>query len=138
AKAEKHIFLKHSLGTRLTSIHLDLHYYHPALTIIEGLPMELKRLDDKLILLTEVHLLESKVYCTASGISQRIRCAGRLFTFLISFGQMQAALTSACTIYMLPPLQLALYIQSSSLRAEEKDYKTAYSYFLKVFESLAS
>lgn len=40
---------------------LDAHQYKPALELIETLLAELKRLDDKMIL-TEVHLLESRVY----------------------------------------------------------------------------
>ena len=41
--------------------HLSLNAYKPALALIDTLLTELKRLDDKLIL-TEVHLLESRVY----------------------------------------------------------------------------
>ena len=40
---------------------LDTQQYKPALALIESLLTELKRLDDKLVL-TEVHLLESRVY----------------------------------------------------------------------------
>ena len=41
--------------------HLSLNAYKPALALIDTLLTELKRLDDKMIL-TEVHLLESRVY----------------------------------------------------------------------------
>ncbi|KAJ7186708.1 hypothetical protein C8R46DRAFT_1171890 [Mycena filopes] len=124
AKAEKRIFLKHSLETRLAAIHLDLHHYRPALTIIEGLLTELKRLDDKLIL-TEVHLLESKVYRGVGNVTK-------------AKAGLTSARTSAASIYTPPPLQSALDIQSGILHAEEKDYKTAYSYFFEAFESQAS
>ena len=40
---------------------LEMHQYKPALALIESLLSELKRLDDKLVL-TEVHLLESRVH----------------------------------------------------------------------------
>lgn len=40
---------------------LESQQYQPALTLIDNLLTELKRLDDKMIL-TEVHLLESRVY----------------------------------------------------------------------------
>ncbi|KAG8938136.1 26S proteasome regulatory subunit rpn6 [Tulasnella sp. 424] len=61
ARQEKRIFLKQSLETRLVALHLEAQSYRPALSLIDGLPKELKRPDDKLIL-TEVHLLESRVY----------------------------------------------------------------------------
>ncbi|KAJ7259825.1 hypothetical protein C8J57DRAFT_1339244, partial [Mycena rebaudengoi] len=124
AKAEKRIFLKHSLEMRLASIHLGLHHYRPALTIIEGLLTELKRLDDKLIL-TEVHLLESKVYHGVGNITK-------------AKAALTSARTSGASIYTPPPLQAALDIQSGILHVEEKDYKTAYSYFFEVFEAQAS
>ena len=40
---------------------LETQQYKPALVLIEALLTELRRLDDKMIL-TEVHLLESRVY----------------------------------------------------------------------------
>lgn len=40
---------------------LETSQYKPALSLIDTLLTELKRLDDKMIL-TEVHLLESRVY----------------------------------------------------------------------------
>jgi len=80
AKQEKRVFLKHSLETRLVGLYvplytivcdyrtdymygrqLDLQQHQSALTLIDNLLTELKRLDDKMIL-TEVHLLESRVY----------------------------------------------------------------------------
>lgn len=61
AKQEKRIFLKQSLETRLVALDLSTQSYRPALALIDDLLRELKRLDDKLIL-TEVHLLESRVY----------------------------------------------------------------------------
>ncbi|CAK5262187.1 unnamed protein product [Mycena citricolor] len=124
AKDEKRIFLKHSLETRLASIHLDLQQYRPALSIIESLLAELRRLDDKLIL-TEVHLLESKVY---RGVGNMTKAKAGL----------TSARTSAASIYTPPALQSSLDIQSGILHAEDKDYKTAYSYFFEAFESQAT
>lgn len=124
ARQEKRIFLKQSLETRLVALHLETQSYRPALNLIEGLLKELKRLDDKLIL-TEVHLLESRVY---RGIG--------------NFPKSKAALTSARTaansIYCPPYLQAQLDLQSGILHAEDKDYKTAYSYFFEVFENLST
>ncbi|KAL9715525.1 26S proteasome regulatory subunit rpn6 [Leucoagaricus gongylophorus] len=124
AKKEKRVFLKHSLETRLVGLQLDLQQHQFALTLIDDLLTELKRLDDKMIL-TEVHLLESRVY---RGIS--------------NFPKAKAALTSSRTaansIYCPPVLQASLDLQSGILHAEDKDYTTAYSYFFEAFEILSS
>ncbi|ETW86375.1 hypothetical protein HETIRDRAFT_438720 [Heterobasidion irregulare TC 32-1] len=124
AKNEKRVFLKQSLQTRLASLQLDIQQYKAALALIDNLLTELKRLDDKMIL-TEVHLLESRVY---RGIG--------------NFPKAKAALTSARTaansIYCPPHLQAALDLHSGILHAEDHDYTTAYSYFFETFESLSA
>ena len=77
------------------------------------------------MILTEVHLLESKVY---RGLG--------------NFPKAKSALTSARTaansIYCPPHLQAQLDLQSGVLHAEDKDYTTAYSYFFETFENLSS
>jgi len=124
AISEKRIFLKQSLQTRLISLYLDNKMYHEALELIDELLKELKRLDDKNVLM-EVQLLESRV-CHA----------------LRNFPKSRAALTSARTsanaIYCPPLMQAALDLQSGILHAEEKDYKTAYSYFYETLEGYSS
>ncbi|KAF9220128.1 PCI-domain-containing protein [Gyrodon lividus] len=119
---EKRIFLKHSLEIRLVALQLEALQFKAALARIDALLTELKKLDDKMIL-TEVHLLESRVY---RGIG--------------NFTKAKAALTSARTaansIYCPPHLQAALDLQSGILHAEDKDYNTAYSYFFETFESM--
>lgn len=123
--AQNHrLFLRQSLEIRLAALQLSTQAYKPALKLVDGLLTELRRLDDKL-LLTEVHLLESKIY---RGIS--------------NFPKSKAALTSAKTaansIYCPPYLQSQLDLQSGILHAEDKDYKTAYSYFFETFENQSS
>ncbi len=126
---------------------LDTQQYKPALALIETLLTELKRLDDKLVL-TEVHLLESRVYRGVGNLakakvrrtSARMNClVGSVLTFVLFF---QAALTSSRTaansIYCPPPLQARLDLQSGILHAEDKDYTTAYSYFYETFENLST
>ncbi|EJD53337.1 proteasome regulatory particle subunit [Auricularia subglabra TFB-10046 SS5] len=124
AKKEKRIFLKQSLETRLVALYLDSNSFKPALALVDSLLAELKRLDDKLIL-TEVHLLESRIY---RGLGNMPKA--------------KAALTSSRTagnaIYCPPHLQAQLDLQSGVLHAEDKDYKTAYSYFFETFENMSS
>ncbi|TFK37087.1 PCI domain-containing protein [Crucibulum laeve] len=124
AKAEKRIFLKHSLETRLVSLQLDSQQYKPALALIDTLLTELKRLDDKMIL-TEVHLLESRVY---RGIGNLAKAKAAL----------TSSRTAANSIYCPPLLQASLDLQSGILHAEDKDYTTAYSYFFEAFENLST
>ncbi|KAH8925026.1 putative 26S proteasome non-atpase regulatory subunit Rpn6 [Atractiella rhizophila] len=124
AKEERRIFLKHNLEIRLVSLYLESSAYREALTLINALLKELKRLDDKMIL-TEVHLLESKVHYS-----------------LVNFSKSKAALTSARTaanaIYCPPLLQAELDLQSGILHSQDKDYKTAYSYFFESLEGFSS
>ncbi|KAF7974169.1 hypothetical protein HWV62_13295 [Athelia sp. TMB] len=124
AKKEKRIFLKHSLETRLVSLQLESQKYKPALALIDTLLTELKRLDDKMIL-TEVHLLESRVYRGIGNLSK-------------SKAALTSARTAANSIYCPPHLQAQLDLQSGVLHAEDKDYTTGYSYFFETFENLSS
>ncbi|OSD08278.1 PCI-domain-containing protein [Trametes coccinea BRFM310] len=124
AKREKRIFLKHSLETRLVGLQLDTQQYKPALALIDSLLTELKRLDDKLVL-TEVHLLESRAY---RGIGNLAKAKAAL----------TSARTAANSIYCPPHLQARLDLQSGILHAEDKDYTTAYSYFYETFENLST
>ncbi|KAH7924740.1 PCI-domain-containing protein [Leucogyrophana mollusca] len=124
SKREKRIFLKHSLEIRLVALQLEVSQYKPALVRIDTLLTELKRLDDKMIL-TEVHLLESRVY---RGIGNLAKAKAAL----------TSARTAANSIYCPPHLQAALDLQSGVLHAEDKDYTTAYSYFFETFENMSS
>jgi 26S proteasome regulatory subunit N6 len=124
ARSTHRLFLAQSLSLRLASAHLTNHSYRPALTLVNSLLPELKRLDDKL-LLAEVHLLESRVYQSLKNLPKA-----------------KAALTSARTaanaIYCPPAVQARLDVQSGILHAEEGDWKTSYSYFFEAFEGLSN
>lgn len=64
-------------GTSLTCAYsqLDMSQYKPALALIDTLLTELKRLDDKMIL-TEVHLQESRVYRGVGNLAKaKVRSA---------------------------------------------------------------
>ncbi|KAL7283828.1 hypothetical protein ACG7TL_003268 [Trametes sanguinea] len=124
AKREKRIFLKHSLETRLVGLQLDTQQYKPALALVDSLLTELKRLDDKLVL-TEVHLLESRAY---RGIGNLAKAKAAL----------TSARTAANSIYCSPHLQARLDLQSVILQAADKDSTTAYPYFYETFENLST
>ncbi|XP_060086071.1 26S proteasome non-ATPase regulatory subunit 11-like [Ylistrum balloti] len=125
AKEEKRTFLRQALESRLISLYIDTKAYQEALLLASQLLRELKKLDDK-ALLVEVQLLESRTYHSLSNLPKA-----------------RAALTSGRTtangIYCPPKLQAALDMQSGILHAaDEKDFKTAYSYFYEAFEGYDS
>uniref|UniRef100_A0A8C1XGW4 Proteasome 26S subunit, non-ATPase 11a n=1 Tax=Cyprinus carpio TaxID=7962 RepID=A0A8C1XGW4_CYPCA len=125
AKSEKRTFLRQALEARLVSLYFETKRYQEALQLGSQLLQELKKMDDK-ALLVELQLLESKTYHALSNLPKA-----------------RAALTSARTtanaIYCPPKLQAALDMQSGIIHAaEEKDWKTAYSYFYEAFEGYDS
>lgn len=124
SKEEKQIFLRQSLEIKLSNLLFESNQTKEALSLISTLLNELKKLDDKLIL-TEVHLLESKIRHSLSD-------PPKANAALIS------ARTAANSIYCPPLLQAQLDLQSGVLHAESKDYKTAYSYFFEALEGFSS
>ncbi|XP_055780191.1 26S proteasome non-ATPase regulatory subunit 11A-like [Salvelinus fontinalis] len=108
----------------VSSLYFDTKRYQEALHLGTQLLQELKKMDDK-ALLVEVQLLESKTYHGLSNLPKA-----------------RAALTSARTtangIYCPPKLQAALDMQSGIIHAAEEDWKTAYSYFYEAFEGYDS
>ncbi|KAG8178698.1 hypothetical protein JTE90_011624 [Oedothorax gibbosus] len=125
AKQEKRNYLRQALEARLISLYYDTEKFTEAISLSSVLLKELKKLDDK-NLLVEVQLLESKVYHN-----------------LTNYPRARAALTTARTtangIYCHPKLQAALDLQSGILHAaDEKDFKTAFSYFFEAFEGYES
>jgi 26S proteasome regulatory subunit N6 len=125
AKMEKRTFLRQSLEARLIALYYDTGMYTEALTLGSTLLRELKKLDDK-NLLVEVQLLESKTYHMLSNLP-RARAA------------LTSARTTANAIYCPPKLQASLDLQSGVLHAaDERDFKTAYSYFYEAFEGYDS
>merc|ERR1711983_552359 len=102
ATEEKRIFLRQALEARLIGLFYDVGKYQEALADGARLLKELKKLDDK-NLLVEVQLLESKTYHALSNLPK--------------------ARTAANSIYVPPKVQGALDLQSGILHAsEEKDF----------------
>ncbi|EEH15802.1 hypothetical protein PABG_05889 [Paracoccidioides brasiliensis Pb03] len=124
AVSERRSFLRQNLETRLVTIYMQKQSYYDALTLINSLLRELKRLDDKLVLV-EVQLLESRVY-HALGNQPKARAA------------LTSARTSAASVYTPPLLQAGLDMQSGMLHAEDKDFTTAFSYFIEALEGYHS
>ncbi|NXY78805.1 PSD11 ATPase, partial [Glareola pratincola] len=130
AKSEKRTFLRQALEELVCAVvgsRCRAGYKRSCSSLLLGsqLLRELKKMDDK-ALLVEVQLLESKTYHALSNLPKA-----------------RAALTSARTtanaIYCPPKLQAALDMQSGIIHAaEEKDWKTAYSYFYEAFEGYDS
>lgn len=123
-KQEKHAFLRQRIEGRLASIYFQQHKFQSALDLITELLREIKKLDDKQ-LLVEIHLVECKLHHALRNVPKA-----------------KAALTAARsisnTIYVVPRTQAQIDQMSGILHAEERDYKTAYSYFYEAFEALAT
>eukprot|EP00055_Hartaetosiga_balthica_P003160 m.6712 g.6712 ORF g.6712 m.6712 type:complete len:414 (+) comp2641_c0_seq1:48-1289(+) len=124
AKEKKRSFLRQALEVRLISLHLDAEEFQDCLAAIKPLLNELKKLDDRQLLM-EVHLMESKAYFA-------------LENFPKSRAALVSARTTANSIYCPPRMQAALDLQSGVLHAQERDLKTAYSYFYEAFEGYDS
>lgn len=117
---EKRTFLRHRLELRLARILFDKNQCLESLAVINALLKEVRRLDDR-TLLVDVHLLESCVYFRVKNISK-------------SRAALVSARTNANAIYCSPLSQAEIDMQSGILCAEEKDFKTAYSYLYEAFE----
>lgn len=80
AKLEKRTFLRQSLEARLIALYFDTGKFPEALSLGSQLLKELKKMDDK-NLLVEVQLLESKTYHALSNLS-KVRFEFSLFAMI--------------------------------------------------------
>ena len=100
AKEEKRTFLRQSLESRLVGLYFETERYQDALALGSALLKELKKLDDK-NLLVEVQLLESKTYHALQNLP-KARAA------------LTSARTTANSIYVPPRVQAQLDLQVSA------------------------
>jgi len=124
AEAEKRTFLRLNLQGKLSASYYETGQYAESLKIVTPLLREVRKLDDKRLLVS-LHLIESKVQHAQNHLPK-------------SRASLTAARTAANSIYCPPQLQAELDMQSGTLHAEEGDYKTGYSYFYEAYESYES
>jgi len=120
--AEKRSFLRQRVEAKLASILFSQKKFVGALELCDRLLYELKKLDDKQ-LLVETHLLESKIHFALRNVPK-------------AKAALTASRTAANAIYVTPQVQADIDSMSGTIHTEEGDYNTAHSYFLEAFEQL--
>jgi 26S proteasome regulatory subunit N6 len=121
-RIQKRSFLRQRVEAKLASVLFHQDKYGEAIHLVDTLLTELKKLDDKQ-LLVEVHLIESKIHHGLRNVPK-------------AKAALTASRTNANAIYVPPFLQSQIDLMSGVLHTEEKDYDTAHSYFLEAFEQL--
>jgi 26S proteasome regulatory subunit N6 len=118
---EKRTFLRQRIESRLATLLLLQKDFKTALAIVSELIKEVKKIDDKL-LLVEIFLVESKIHLALRNVPK-------------AKASLTAGRANSNSIYCPPDLQAEIDEQAGTLCAEDKDYKTGFSYFYEAFES---
>ncbi|KAL3907165.1 MAG: hypothetical protein SGILL_008982 [Bacillariaceae sp.] len=121
-RREKRTFLRQRVEAKLAAILFHQNEFGEALLLIDRLLQELKKIDDKQ-LLVETHLMESKIHFGLRNVPK-------------AKAALTASRTAANAIYVAPNLQASIDTMSGTIHTEESDYNTAHSYFLEAFEQL--
>jgi len=124
AVKEGRTLLRQRLDTELSEILLEQGRFNETLEIVSRLTSELRKVDHKSQLI-EVHLIESRTF---RGLGDFSRAKASL----------TAARTNAAAVYTSPLLQGQLDLESGIIFTEERDYRTASSYFAEAFDAFAS
>jgi 26S proteasome regulatory subunit N6 len=120
-KEDKRTFLRQRVETKLAALLLAEKKYTEAIELLTKLLAEVKKLDDKL-LLVEIHLIECQTYYSLQNIPK-------------SKAALTASKTNANAIHCPPLRQAEIDHWSGIVAAREKDFRTAYSYFYESFEA---
>jgi len=120
AVANHQALLRQRLQLRLCSLLLESHDLDKALAEIQPLLHELRKLDDK-PMLVEALLVESAIQRAMNNLPK-------------AKAALTGARTNANSIYCPQKLQGELDLQSGVVNTDEKDYKTAFSYFYEAAE----
>ncbi|GBG33645.1 26S proteasome non-ATPase regulatory subunit 11-like [Hondaea fermentalgiana] len=121
---ERRAFLRQRIQTRLANLYLSTGRFQQALKLLAELQTEVKKLDDKQ-LLVEIFLIESRVHHALRNLPR-------------AKSSLTAARSVSNSIYVGPMLQGEIDMQGGILNADEKDFRTAYSYFFEAFEGLST
>mmetsp|Transcript_16238 Transcript_16238/g.37402 ORF Transcript_16238/g.37402 Transcript_16238/m.37402 type:complete len:472 (+) Transcript_16238:301-1716(+) len=121
-RREKRTFLRQRVEAKLAAILFHQGTFAEALLLIDELLGELKKIDDKQ-LLVETHLMECKIHFGLRNVPK-------------AKSALTASRTAANAIYVAPNLQSEIDTMSGTIQTEEGDYNTAHSYFLESFEQL--
>lgn len=112
---EKRSYLKHRMELKLAGLLLEVGEADRGMKIIEPILVEVRKADDKL-LLVELYLLESK-------INYRVR------NYAKAKASLTASRANANNVYCQPSIIAEIDLMSGTLYAQDQDYKTSYSYF---------